>query len=106
MPHPEFATPPSARFAFKCDVLWAILDAIDATLRSRPAMSDLRPQVRPQLASHVRMKIDPLTGEPVLLFSEGLLVLNHTAHEIVRRCDGKATLAEIVRQLATEFDGR
>jgi len=66
-------------------------------------MSDFPPRVRPQLASHVRLKIDPVTNEPVLLFPEGLLVLNHTAHEIVSRCNGQNTLEEIVGQLATEF---
>jgi len=56
------------------------------------------------LASHVRLKTDPVSGDPVLLFPEGLLVLNATAHEIVRRCDGESTVAEIIRPLAEEFD--
>jgi len=60
--------------------------------------------LRPSLASHVRLKTDPVTGDPVLLFPEGLLVLNATAHEIVRRCDGLASIAEIIGQLAEEFD--
>lgn len=67
-------------------------------------MSSVDLTLRPSLASHVRLKTDPVTGDPVLLFPEGLLVLNATAHEIVRRCDGLASIAEIIGQLAEEFD--
>jgi len=67
-------------------------------------MSAFDPQLTPQLAAHVRLRLDPITNEPVLLFPEGLLVLNATAHEIVRRCDGKTTLAQLLEQLAAEFD--
>ncbi len=59
---------------------------------------------RPQLASHVRLKVDPITGEPLLLFPEGMLMLNSTAHEIVRRCDGRTSIEEMAGQLAEEFD--
>ena len=59
---------------------------------------------RPIPAPHARLRIDAVSGDPVLLFPEGLLVLNHTAHEIVRRCDGQTSIAELLRQLAEEFD--
>jgi pyrroloquinoline quinone biosynthesis protein D len=59
---------------------------------------------RPLLASHVRLKIDPITGDPILLFPEGMLMLNSTAHEVVRRCDGRTSIDEIAEQLAEEFD--
>jgi pyrroloquinoline quinone biosynthesis protein D len=59
---------------------------------------------RPLLASHVRVKIDPITGDPILLFPEGMLMLNSTAHEVVRRCDGRTSIDEIAEQLAEEFD--
>jgi pyrroloquinoline quinone biosynthesis protein D len=38
------------------------------------------------------------------LFPEGLLVLNPTAHAIVARCDGAASVASIVAALAEEYD--
>jgi pyrroloquinoline quinone biosynthesis protein D len=38
-----------------------------------------------------------------LLFSEGIVELNETAHEILSRCDGR-TLSEIVRDLAEQYD--
>jgi pyrroloquinoline quinone biosynthesis protein D len=59
---------------------------------------------RPALASQVRLRVDPITGERVLLYPEGILVLNETAHDIVTRCDGAATIAEIAAALADEYD--
>jgi pyrroloquinoline quinone biosynthesis protein D len=67
-------------------------------------MTSFDTSLRPVLASHVRLKLDPLSGDHVLLFPEGLFVLNATAHEIIRRCDGKVNIAELVRQLSEEFD--
>ena len=58
---------------------------------------------RPRLARGVRLEIDGKTGKGVLLFPEGILELNETAHEIVTRCDGRP-LNEIVLGLAQEYD--
>jgi pyrroloquinoline quinone biosynthesis protein D len=51
----------------------------------------------------VRLQTDPVSGDPVLLYPEGLLILNLTAHDIVRRCDGVASIADILEQLADEY---
>jgi pyrroloquinoline quinone biosynthesis protein D len=51
----------------------------------------------------VRLQTDPVSGEPILLYPEGLLILNATAHDILRRCDGATSLAEILEQLAEEY---
>jgi pyrroloquinoline quinone biosynthesis protein D len=59
---------------------------------------------RPALASHVRMKIDTISGDPVLLFPEGVLILNSTAQEVVGLCDGKATGNEIITELAAQYE--
>jgi len=56
------------------------------------------------LAPGVRWQIDRATGDAVLLFPEGILLLNETAREVVARCDGKKTAAEIVSQLAAEYE--
>jgi pyrroloquinoline quinone biosynthesis protein D len=58
---------------------------------------------RPSLVNGVRLQIDPATGKCVLLYPEGIVELNETAHEILSRCDGR-TLGEIVRQLVEEYD--
>jgi pyrroloquinoline quinone biosynthesis protein D len=59
---------------------------------------------RPALAPRVRLRDDPVTGEPVLLYPEGLLILNETAHGIASRCDGARSVAEIVAALAAEYE--
>ena len=58
---------------------------------------------QPRLAKGVRLQTDSSTGKSVLLFPEGIVELNETAHEILSRCDGR-TLSEIVRGLAEEYD--
>lgn len=67
-------------------------------------MSAINPQHQVSLAPGVRWQIDRATGDAVLLFPEGILLLNETAREVVARCDGKKTTAEIVRELATEYE--
>jgi pyrroloquinoline quinone biosynthesis protein D len=58
---------------------------------------------RPRLAKGVRLQSDPATGKSVVLFPEGVVELNETAHEILMRCDGR-TVSEIVQALAEEYD--
>jgi len=58
---------------------------------------------RPSLAKGVRLQIDSATGKNVLLYPEGIVELNETAHDILSRCDGR-TLSEIVRALAEEYE--
>ena len=58
---------------------------------------------RPTLTQGVRLQIDSATGKNVLLYPEGIVELNDTAHEIVSRCDGR-TLVEIVQALAEEYE--
>jgi pyrroloquinoline quinone biosynthesis protein D len=67
-------------------------------------MTPLDSNCRPALAPGVRLQVDPVTGEPVLLYPEGVLVLNSTAHEIVRRCNGATLLSEIVAALSAEYE--
>ena len=57
----------------------------------------------PRLTSCVRLQTDSVTGKGVLLYPEGIIELNETAHEIVSRCDGRS-VAEIVQALAKEYD--
>ena len=58
---------------------------------------------RPSLAKGVRLQIDSATGKSVLLYPEGIVELNETAHEILSRCDGR-TLGEIVQALVEEYE--
>ena len=59
---------------------------------------------RPVLAIGVRVQTDPATGQAVLLYPEGILQLNETAHAVVKCCDGLTTVAQMVAALATEYE--
>jgi len=67
-------------------------------------MSAIDYQSCPALALGVRIQKDAVSGEPVLLFPEGVLFLNATAREIVVRCNGQFTVEAIVSGLAAEYD--
>ena len=56
------------------------------------------------IAPGVRLQTDNATGEPVLLYPEGILQLNETAHAIVERCDGLTSVTSIVAALAAEYE--
>jgi pyrroloquinoline quinone biosynthesis protein D len=64
----------------------------------------LTDQSRVLLARGVRLRADPLTGEPLLLFPEGILPLDASTHDILLRCDGELTLAGIVLALGEEYE--
>ena len=66
-------------------------------------MPEIGNAAQPRLAKGVRLQSDPATGKSVLLFPEGIVELNETAHEILVRCDGR-TLREIVQALAEDYD--
>ena len=66
-------------------------------------MATIANEARPRLARGVRLQVDTATGQAVLLFPEGILELNETAHEILTRCDGR-NLNEIIRELSDEYD--
>jgi pyrroloquinoline quinone biosynthesis protein D len=66
-------------------------------------MTAISDTARPRLAKGVRLQSASTTGKSVLLFPEGVVELNETAHEILTRCDGR-TVSEIVQALAEEYD--
>jgi pyrroloquinoline quinone biosynthesis protein D len=61
--------------------------------------SGLRPRVNP----HFRLQWEEAQGAWVLLYPEGLVKLNGSAGEIMRRCDGKRSVPEIVDELERAF---
>ena len=58
----------------------------------------------PSLAKQARLRRDPISGDPVLLHPEGILVLNSTAYDIVSRCDGATTVDSIALALASQYE--
>ena len=59
--------------------------------------------MRPKLSSRARVQTDKVTGKPVLLYPEGVLMLNPTGHAIVLLCTGEVTFQEIVEKLAARY---
>ena len=55
---------------------------------------------KPHLPRGMHLKHDATRGEWLLMAPERVLKLNAVAVEILKRCDGKATLGEIIDQLA------
>ena len=58
---------------------------------------------RPRLARHVRLTFDRTRQRPILLLPETVVVLNGSGAEILRRCDGRHTVAEIVAELGARY---
>jgi pyrroloquinoline quinone biosynthesis protein D len=59
---------------------------------------------RPQLRRGVRAGIDPLSGDKVLLFPEGVLFLNETAGAVIQECDGSRSVTEVVQAIGEVYD--
>lgn len=60
---------------------------------------------RPRLRPGVRLSYDQVRDRHVMMYPEGVLVLNETAADVVRHCDGAATVAEIAAALAGRYRG-
>ncbi|MGH6847183.1 MAG: pyrroloquinoline quinone biosynthesis peptide chaperone PqqD [Methylocella sp.] len=58
---------------------------------------------KPCLSRGVRLKYDETRGEWLLLAPERVIKADAIAVEILQRCDGIATLAAIVDDLAAQF---
>ena len=58
---------------------------------------------KPTLGRGFRMQWEPAQQAHVLLYPEGMVKLNGSAGEIMKRCDGVRTVAEIVSDLESTF---
>ncbi len=65
--------------------------------------SDIRNRARPAIARGFRLQWEPAQRAHVLLYPEGMVKLNGSAGEILRRCDGVSTLEDIVTNLESTF---
>ena len=57
----------------------------------------------PALPRGVRLHFDKQREQWVILAPERLFVLDQVAHEVLKRCDGQVSVAEIVDDLAAAF---
>ncbi|HEY1726303.1 MAG TPA: pyrroloquinoline quinone biosynthesis peptide chaperone PqqD [Steroidobacteraceae bacterium] len=60
----------------------------------------------PRIASLYRFQWEAAQNGYVLLFPEGMVQLNGAAGEILRRCDGKRSAADIIADLQREFQSQ
>ena len=58
----------------------------------------------PALSSRFRMQWEAAQQAWVLLYPEGMVKLNASAAEILKRCDGKRDVPALVADLETAFD--
>jgi pyrroloquinoline quinone biosynthesis protein D len=58
---------------------------------------------RPAVGRGFRLQWEPAQNAHVLLYPEGMIKLNGSAGEILKRCDGAATIADITTDLERAF---
>ncbi len=58
----------------------------------------------PKLSRRARLQRDKVTGGPILLYPEGVLVLNATGEVILQLCDGARSEDGIVDHLCKEYN--
>ena len=58
---------------------------------------------KPIISRGFRLQWEPAQDAHVLLYPEGMVKLNGSAGEILRRCDGERSLAEIVADLERTY---
>jgi pyrroloquinoline quinone biosynthesis protein D len=68
-------------------------------------MNPSRPldHARPQLAPHFVFRWEASQQAYILLYPEGLIKLNASAGEILKRCDGQRSVDDIVADLQAAF---
>ena len=112
-----------AALEFKCDVLWAMLDALYHAYvapehgaagrlcaadqdqhRERRRPHAIASDVHPRLPRGVRLMHNEAQGGWVLLAPERVFKADAIAAEILKRCTGEATFGAIVDDLAKTFN--
>jgi pyrroloquinoline quinone biosynthesis protein D len=60
-------------------------------------------QSTPSVTPGFRLQWEPVQNAHVLLYPEGMVKLNQSAGEILKRCDGERNVAQIVQDLESAF---
>jgi pyrroloquinoline quinone biosynthesis protein D len=69
-------------------------------------MSDLATSSVPRIGPGFRLQWEPAQDCHVLLYPEGMVKLNGSAGEIMKRCDGARSVDVIVGELETAFNAK
>ena len=67
-------------------------------------MNHVVDEATPSLAAMYRLQFEPAQDNWVLLYPEGMVKLNGPASEILKRCDGKRSVRELVTELESAFN--
>jgi pyrroloquinoline quinone biosynthesis protein D len=59
---------------------------------------------KPAINKGYRLQFEPAQNIHVLLYPEGMVKLNGSACEILKRCDGERTVSEIVADLESTYN--
>jgi pyrroloquinoline quinone biosynthesis protein D len=66
-------------------------------------MNTIAATAKPAIGRGLRLQWEPAQNAHVLLYPEGMIKLNGSAGEIMKRCDGVRTLSEITADLERSF---
>jgi pyrroloquinoline quinone biosynthesis protein D len=66
-------------------------------------MDSLAVTAKPAIGKGFRLQWEPAQNAHVLLYPEGMIKLNGSAGQIMQRCDGARTIAEITADLERTF---
>jgi len=66
-------------------------------------MSEIPATAKPAISKGYRLQFEPAQNTHVLLYPEGMVKLNGSAGEILKRCDGARTVSEIVADLESTY---
>ncbi|MBP5988952.1 pyrroloquinoline quinone biosynthesis peptide chaperone PqqD [Piscinibacter sp.] len=69
-------------------------------------MNAVSVETRPRVGAGFRLQWEPAQECHVLLYPEGMVKLNGSAGEIMKRCDGERSIAAIVSELETAFNAQ
>jgi pyrroloquinoline quinone biosynthesis protein D len=67
-------------------------------------MTPVSVESRPRIGAGFRLQWEPAQDCHVLLYPEGMVKLNGSAGEIMKRCDGQRSVGEIVIDLEAAFN--
>jgi pyrroloquinoline quinone biosynthesis protein D len=60
----------------------------------------------PRVGAGFRLQWEPVQNAHVLLYPEGMVKLNQSAGEIMKRCDGTRSVGEVVAELEQAFNAQ
>ncbi|MDR7003728.1 pyrroloquinoline quinone biosynthesis peptide chaperone PqqD [Paraburkholderia strydomiana] len=67
-------------------------------------MNDMSNSERPALNKLFRLQWEPAQDAHVLLYPEGMVKLNQSAAEILKRCDGTRDMSALIADLEQAFN--